>query len=351
VKFAVMSLLDQPEGDSAKATYDRTLDIADAAEELGFDSIWMAEHHFTDYGICPSIPVLGAAIAQRTTRIRIGSAICVLPFHDPRRVAEDYAMLDVLSDGRLDFGAGRGYQPAEFAALGVNMDESRTRFSESLEIIQGLWSQEGFSYSGQHYQFEDLTLHPKPVQKNIPIWVAAVSPESFDNAAEKGYKILAAPQITPLDKVKADHDRYRSGLEKWGHPTDDIEIPMQRVTYIGENEREAKESPREGYMWYHRKNAMRMASGHKGGDSYSFYEKAQQRLEKTEYDEICATGSVLFDTPENVIRRIEHLQETIGLNYLISWVNPGGLSNDLVIPSMERLAKEVIPHFKDKEEA
>jgi natural product biosynthesis luciferase-like monooxygenase protein len=348
VKFAVMTLLDPSDGESARDTYHRNLDLAEAAEDLGFDTFWMAEHHFTDYGICPSIPVLGTAIAGRTSRIRIGSAICVLPFHDPRRVAEDYAMLDVLSDGRLDFGAGRGYQPAEFAAMGVSMDESRSRFAESLEIIRGLWGEESFSFHGQHYQMDELTLHPKPVQAQVPIWVAAVSPESFDNAAEKGYKILSAPQITPLEKVKADHDRYRANLAHWGHPVDHVEIPMQRVTYVGENEQEALESPREGYMTYHRKNAQRMAAGHTGGDSYAFYEKAQHHLERAEYEEICASGSVLFDSPENVVQRIEHLRTTIGLNYLISWVNPGGLSNNLVIPSMERLAKEVIPHFKDE---
>jgi natural product biosynthesis luciferase-like monooxygenase protein len=348
MKFAVMTLVEQPDGKTAKEIYDQTLDIAQAAEELGFEAIWLAEHHFTEYGICASIPVLGAAIAMRTSRIRIGSGICVLPFHDPRRVAEDYAMLDVLSGGRLDFGMGRGYQPAEFAAMGANMDESRGRFEESVEIIDGLWNNESFSYHGKYWNFDDLALHPRPIQQPIPMWAAAVSPESFDNAADRNLKILSAPQITPLDRIRTDFNRYRERLGAAGHPDTGIEIPLQRVTYIGESEEEARTTPHDGYMWYQRMNAERMATKDSSGSaSYEFYQRAQEHLERAKYEEICASRSVLFDTAENISAEIQHLRDEIGLNYLICLINPGAMSNDVVIPSMERLAKDVMPNFID----
>src|SRR5206468_2861046 len=186
MKFAMFTLSERPEGCSAADVYHRVIEQAEAADELGFEAMWLAEHHFTDYGITPSPAVLGTAIAGRTRRLRIGTGVAILPFHDPRRLAEDYAMLDVLSEGRLDFGVGRGYQPAEFAGFGVSMADSRARFNEALQIIEGLWTNDVFSYHGDHFRFDDLSLYPRQVQAPPPIWMAAVSPESFDLAAQAG---------------------------------------------------------------------------------------------------------------------------------------------------------------------
>src|SRR5688572_13907121 len=114
MKFAIFALLEQPDGHRAADVYQKVIEQAEAADELGFETIWLAEHHFTPYGTLPSPALLGVAIAERTKRLRIGTGVAILPFQDPRRLAEDYATLDLLSNGRLDFGVGRGYQPAEF---------------------------------------------------------------------------------------------------------------------------------------------------------------------------------------------------------------------------------------------
>src|SRR5262249_51243189 len=140
VKFAIFGLFEQPDDRSAREVVSAAMEQAELAEELGFAGFWMAEHHFTEYGIVASPPIMGAAMAERTTTLRLGTAVAVLPFHDPRRLAEDYAMLDVLSDGRLDFGVGRGYQPDEFAAFGVAMEDSRSRMTEAVDVIKGLWT-------------------------------------------------------------------------------------------------------------------------------------------------------------------------------------------------------------------
>lgn len=351
MKFAIFALSEQRDGVKAADIYRRTIDQAVAAEELGFDAIWLAEHHFTRYGLNNSIPVLGAAIAEHTSTIRIGSGIAVLPFHDPRRVAEDYAMLDVLSGGRLDFGCGRGYQPAEFAAFGVSMDEARGRFHESVDIIDGLWRNESFSYHGKYFSFDDLTLYPRPIQSPPPIWLAAVSPASFEAAAKSGRPFLSAPQITPLPKIRQEYDTYRKLLVKYGWDATDVTLPLQRSVYVGDTEAAARTEPAEGYLWYSRMNAERMAKQGETIKDYEYYQKAQKNLRQIDYDRLVDDGALLFGTPDTVAEWIQTLRDELGLNYLICWMNGGGLDHDLVLRSMQRFAEEVMPRFRTDDAA
>ena len=138
MEFGIFYVLEAPDGDYKKG-YDEMIGQIEYAEELGFDAVWLAEHHSSAYGSIPSPQVALAAIAERTKKIKIGSLISVLPLGNPIRIAEDYAMVDILSNGRLQFGVGRGYQPGEFEMLGVDMKDTRGRFKEELEIIKGLW--------------------------------------------------------------------------------------------------------------------------------------------------------------------------------------------------------------------
>jgi natural product biosynthesis luciferase-like monooxygenase protein len=331
MKFAIFALSEQRDGVSASDVYKSIVDQAVAAEELGYDAIWLAEHHFTKYGVAPSIPVLGAAVAEHTSTIRIGSGISVLPFHDPRRLAEDYAMLDVLSGGRLDFGCGRGYQPAEFAAFGVSMEEARERFEESVEVIDGLWRNETFSYHGKFFEFEDLSLYPRPVQSPPPIWLAAVSPSSFVAAAKAGRPFLSAPQITPLPKIREGYDTYRRVLGESGWDDSSVTLPLQRSVYVADSLEAARSAPAEAYMWYSRTNANRMAKQGAAIKGYEFYQKAQGNLLQVEYDRLVDDGSLLFGTPDTVAAQIETLRDELGLNYLICWMNAGGLDHQLVL--------------------
>jgi natural product biosynthesis luciferase-like monooxygenase protein len=349
MKFAIFTLSEQPEGHESADVFSKVIEQAQAADELGYEAIWLAEHHFTDYGILPSPPVLGAAIAARTTRLRIGSGVSILPFHNPIRIAEDYAVLDVISGGRLDLGVGRGYQPAEFAGFGVSMAESRARFAESLDIIEGLWTNETFSYQGEHFQLNEVELRPKPIQAPPPIWMAAVSPESFDLAAKAGRPFLSAPQITPLSKIKEGYERYRSGYLAAGYDPTTVTLPLQRHVFAAPNPTAAYEDMAEGLMWYQRKNASRMSGPTATDASYAMYQKAQANLLKTEYDDMFTSGSLLFDTSENLVDRIGALRDELGLNYLMCWMNAGGVDQKVVLDSMERFATEVMPHFADDE--
>src|SRR5712691_8894954 len=145
--------------------YGELLEQVEAADALGFDSFWIAEHHFHEYGGIPRPPVWMAAAAERTSRIRLGSAVVVLPFDNPLRTAEDYAMVDVLSGGRLNLGVGAGYLKHEYAGFGLDIEEKRVRFDEALAIVLEAWKGERFSYAGAYHRVEDVQLNVLPRQK------------------------------------------------------------------------------------------------------------------------------------------------------------------------------------------
>jgi alkanesulfonate monooxygenase SsuD/methylene tetrahydromethanopterin reductase-like flavin-dependent oxidoreductase (luciferase family) len=350
MRFAVQLLLGQ-HGASSKQIYRQAITIAEVAEECGFETMWLAEHHFTEYGTLPSIPVLGAAIAEHTSTIRIGSAVVVLPFHDPRHVAEDYAMLDVLSDGRLELGVGRGYQPLEFEAFSVDMAESRTRFEESLEIIELLWTGEPVSYHGHHYSFDNVQLRPQPIQQPAPIWVAAVSPPTIEWAAKQGRRILTGPQITPLPIIKEANDRYMQLLAEAGHDTAAVVLPQARNIYCAPDAQAAYDDPMESVLWFKNLNAERIASAtasRPADGSYDFYQRAQKRLRGSGYDDLLSTGSVLSKTPDEMILAIKDIEQATGLNYLICNTEFAAMSTEKVTASLRRFAAEVMPAFTDQ---
>src|SRR5262249_26385409 len=184
MQFGLITLVDFfPNRQNELAYYRDTLDLMISAEKLGFDSAWVGEEHFYSIGICPSPQLFLTALARETTRLRLGTAVSLLPFENPLRKAEDFAMLDILSGGRLNFGAGGGIIYKHFEGFRVSMQESRARYEEALEIIERAWTQESFSYEGQFWQIPELSLSPKPLQKpHPPIYRGVVSPEAFEAA-------------------------------------------------------------------------------------------------------------------------------------------------------------------------
>ncbi|MFI6484002.1 LLM class flavin-dependent oxidoreductase [Nonomuraea sp. NPDC050663] len=202
MKFSTFHLFHRFDGQSFKDVYDYHLELIELAEELGFDGVRLAEHHFRDYGVVPNLFTILAHAAARTERIRLGTGIVVLPLHNPVHVAEEAALVDVLSGGRLDLGIGRGYQSFEFEGFGIDLAEARDRFNESLEVILGLFTRESFQHEGKFYKTgAEVALTPRPVQTpHPPIHVAAVSPETVTMYAERGIPILADP-AAPFRKV------------------------------------------------------------------------------------------------------------------------------------------------------
>ena len=155
--------------------YSRALERIEIMDRTGFDAVWLAEHHFTTFSVCPSVHMLGTLAAARTKRLRIGTAVSLAALYHPLRLAEEVALLDMLSGGRVNWGAGRGFAQFEFKHFGVPAEESAERFREAVEIVLKAWSEERFSFTGTHFSFDDVEVLPKPLQRPLPTWMAATS--------------------------------------------------------------------------------------------------------------------------------------------------------------------------------
>ena len=220
MKFGLFSLFDffQDRQDEGRY-YQDTLDLVIRSEQLGFDSVWLGEEHFYSFGICPSPQLFLTALARETTTLRLGTAISLLPFENPLRKAEDFAMLDILSNGRLDFGAGRGIIPKHFEGFRIPPQESQARYEEALAIIRQAWTQDSFSYQGKFWPVPDLSVSPKPSQKpHPPIYRGTLSMESFEAAGTIGDNAFVVPWLSaPHPEVRRRVERYRALLKEHGH--------------------------------------------------------------------------------------------------------------------------------------
>ena len=169
MKIGVLQFFSWPERRVDLATvYARALQRIETMDRTGYDAVWLAEHHFSSFSVCPSVHMVGTLAAARTKRLRIGTAVSLAPFYHPLRLAEEVALLDLLSGGRVNWGAGRGFARVEFTAFGVPPEESTSRFRETVEIVLRAWTDERLTFTGQHFRFEDLEVLPKPAQNSAP---------------------------------------------------------------------------------------------------------------------------------------------------------------------------------------
>jgi alkanesulfonate monooxygenase SsuD/methylene tetrahydromethanopterin reductase-like flavin-dependent oxidoreductase (luciferase family) len=350
IKFSTNAGYGTPDSRPPEQVHRDAIELAVRAEELGYDSISLSEHHFSDYVGVPNPAVVAAAIAARTERIRISINISVLPLHNPVTVAEDYALVDVISNGRLDFGCGRGYQPGEFKGHGVALADSRDRLNEAIEIIQGLWYQDDYSYDGEHFQVDHLTLYPKPVQQPVPFRVAGVSPESFEAVAKMHLPLLCAPSITPLDKVAASLDVYRAALVAEGEDPTGYSITLPQWVYIAETEEEAFSAPRPSMEWFQRRNSELMTAGILPTDpGYSFYSKAQANRANFDYEHYFDQEVFLFCTPDRAVERLRSRIEKLGVSEVLCAFHCSSI--DQTLENMERFATQVMPAFSGESAA
>ena len=356
MKFGVMQLVSGGGGRTEREIYRDNLELVQLAEQLGFHSSWVAEHHFTDYGLVANTLQYLASAAMLTERIRLGAAVVVTTLHNPIRVAEEAAFLDVLSGGRVDIGVGRGYQPREFGAFGLDMDDSREIFSESIDFIRRAWTEtEPFDWDGMHFSGKEISILPRSIQQpHPPLWLACVSPPTFDMAGEQGWQIMTSPNFTPVKMVAENFERYRKALVGNGYDPSSFNYPVMQQVYVGADEQSAYDEPQSACMGYFEKLSSLLPSEVKEGDgaggaSYEQFRKTQRKLNDLRYDYLFENG-VCFGTPGRVIDRIRHLQAETGVDYLIAWFNFGTLGQDLAKASMRRFAEEVMPAFADEDD-
>jgi alkanesulfonate monooxygenase SsuD/methylene tetrahydromethanopterin reductase-like flavin-dependent oxidoreductase (luciferase family) len=353
MKFGVFYVVESPDGDFKRA-YDEMLGQIEYAEYLGFDTVWLAEHHGSSYGSMPSPQVMAAAVAERTKYMRIGMAVSILPFDNPVRIAEDYAMVDVISGGRLDFGVGRGYQPREFSMLGMEsvQSESRGLFEESLDIILGLWTEDRFTYHGRHFQIEDAELHPRPLQSpHPPIYVAAISPDTFELVAERGFNLLITPTLMDLPTLKSFTLDAKKRLVERGRDPYSLNFPLNWQIHVARTAAEARERTRDAFGWYFDKVMSLVPQGGKVPATYEAYaEMAQAYSEAGGFpiERLQELGVLVLGTPEDAIERIEEVYRDIGQHHVSCWFRIGGLEDAKVRDSMKLFAEEVMPRFRER---
>jgi alkanesulfonate monooxygenase SsuD/methylene tetrahydromethanopterin reductase-like flavin-dependent oxidoreductase (luciferase family) len=334
---------------SASHYYGEMMEQIQYEEELGFDGVFFAEHYVGGYAF-PSPPVFATAVAQRTKRIRLGTGVTLLPLSNPIRTAEEYAMLDVLSDGRLDFGVGRGVLKAEYELFDIDEAESQGRFHESLEVILRAWTQESVSYDGKYYKVREVIPLPKPVQKPYPpIWSAcAVTPESFIWAGQKGFHPMIIPFAYPKhEDLQAKLQLYWSALKEAGHDPKTREVLGVYHLYITDTDEEAHALAKKHFLQYWRFFGALDQKAAWQSEDYKEYRGGLSKLfGGATYEDLDKGDCVIFGTPERCTQRLKRAEADFGLTYPIFEVNFGGFPHQETMKSLEMFAKYVMPQFK-----
>lgn len=321
------------------------------AEELGFDSVWLTEHHFTQYaGVFPSPQLFLTAVAQRTKRIRIGTAVVLIPLHNPIRVAEDFAMLDNLSDGRLEFGAGRAFLRYEYDHFNVPMDESSGRFSEGLQVIEQAWTQDAVNFEGRFFRIHNLPVLPRPQQTpRPPIWAAAqLTPASFEFIGQRGYHLMTVPYLAGVAGTKENLQTYLRALQESDRNPADFDISVTSIAYLAETNDQARVEVEPYIMRYIKTLTDAVAAGGEASQAadYKHYQQHKSRLESLTFDQLFDDHALAFGDPDKCVSRIRYLQQELGMTYFKILVNFGGLPHHRVVRSLELFAKHVMPQFK-----
>lgn len=329
MKFGIFSVVDHYPKELSRTSgqlYQELLEQVEAADALGFDSFWIAEHHFHEYGGIPRPPIWMAAAAERTRRIRLGAAVVVLPFDNPLRSAEDYAMVDVLSGGRLDLGVGSGYLRHEFEGFGIDPEEKRGRFDEALEILLRAWTGERFSYEGRYHRVTDVRLNVIPVQTpRPPVWIAVLRNEAAAFVGRRGFPVMMIPYATTEDLGElADTVRaFRQAFVEAGGRAEEATVPFGLHAYCAGSFDEARAHAREAMDRYVRTRLY-----------------ARQRA----FDVLVEKDLIAFGSPDDVARVARRYADA-GLTHFLAITNFGGLDAKRVLRSMELLAKHVLPRF------
>lgn len=218
-------------------------------DRAGYDAVWLAEHHFSGFSVCPSVHMMGTMAAANTKRLRIGTAVSLAPFYNPLRLAEEVALLDVLSGGRVNWGAGRGFERSEFTAFNIPGEESAPRFHETVNIVLKAWTSQRLSYRGQFYQYDGVEVLPKPLQvPHPPVWMAASSMPAIEWAASQGHSILMDPHSSRSDLIRK-RQHYAMRLIESGFSDAGRTIPMARLIAIDETKEKAREVAKRAAEW------------------------------------------------------------------------------------------------------
>ena len=325
-----------------KQAFDELLEQIELTEKLNFNEAWFAEHHHSDYGMLASPNLMIAALARRTERLRFGNLVGVLPLYDPMRLAEECAMLDILTGGRLNIGLGRGV-PKDDMKHRLDRDTAQARFEEGIEILLRAWTGETFSYSGKAWGYEEISCRPQPLQKpHPPIYYGATSPDSPAMVARRGWNLALSRQ--PLANCAKAIEKYHAELANIGsaHKGDAI---MVRDIYIADSDEQAYREavPEIMRFWqlatdnYWRGDTVSEPDLTRFTERYAYYPGGLTIKRLDEW------GTSLIGSPETVIKKARAMIETAKPDSLVGMFQFGGLKHEQVMHSLELFGTKVMP--------
>jgi luciferase family oxidoreductase group 1 len=341
INFGTFLLMQSPSARSSQEIYTRAIDMAQAAEALGFRNIWLAEHHFSTYGYLSRPAQLATFIAAKTERLRVGTAVIVVPLHHPLVIAEEIATLDLLAGGRVDIGLGRGYQHYEFERLGLELDSSRARWEESVDILLKAFGGEPFTYDGKIFKIPETMIFPQPFQKpHPPIWVTAQSPESIEATVRRGFNVLTGGFGVPIERM-AEFRRLFDRLVSEVKPPRTPEVGVQRAVYVTDSVADARAAAEEA-RWN-----MRVTLSLR-----NHYERVERGRaiavpapKEPDVDDLLDRFLVI-GTPDTVIRQITRIKELVGISHFNCSFWFGDIEHPRILKSMELFARDVMPAFR-----
>ena len=345
MNWGLFFLMQRDEAWSEQAVYDSCLEQMLAAEPLGYESVWLAEHHFNDYGLCPAPPVLAAYLAARTTKLRLGMGVSLLPLHHPVDLAEQLAVLDVVSGGRLDVGIGRGGTLQDYQTFRSERADARLRVEEGIALMQRCWSGAPFDFAGQFHSAEQLHVRPRPVQRpHPPLFVAANSEDSVLSAARLGLPTLSS-FFVPLDEIQRRQRLYRETARAAGRTDEEIAALERRsggmrVVHVAAQHDEAVRAAEPAFMSYQRRMAV-LRSDSTGGTVPNSFDRSHLRLRA--FDDYLKDGWAMVGTPDEVREGLRQYLDATGYERVLLIMALPGLSTAHALRSMRLFAEEIAP--------
>ncbi|MEI7711784.1 MAG: LLM class flavin-dependent oxidoreductase [Rhodospirillales bacterium] len=302
------------------------------AESLGYHSSFIVEHHFTGFGQVSATLNLLTWIGARTTTLRLGTAVIVLPWHDPVLLAEQAATLDLLSGGRLDFGVGKGYRHNEYVGFRIPMEDGQSRFEESIDIMtKAFTTNERWSFAGKHWGYEDIVVEPPTVQRpHPPFWQGAGHPDSIRRVAARGHNLLL-DQFASMDETMRRFNIYRDAMLANGFGFNPSQVAVARAFYVAKDEADKQAAIDRRIAGQRRLHDISQRPDGNNTASIMAFSDTREASEE----------SALYGNPDEICRKIERLQAQ-GVEYML--LNGGGTSRE----NLRRFATEVMPYFADK---
>jgi alkanesulfonate monooxygenase SsuD/methylene tetrahydromethanopterin reductase-like flavin-dependent oxidoreductase (luciferase family) len=344
MKFGIFLLMQSPEMLPSGETYANAIEQARLADDIGMDYVVGAEHHFSSYGFMPYPLMLIPTLAERTKQIRFSTAVVVLPLRNPIQLAEEIAMLDHLTNGRIEVGFGTGYQQYEFNRFGVNLAENRAIFEESLDVIIKALTQAPFSHEGHYFQIPETTTLPRPLQQPHPqFWRATSSVENMASTIRRGMKVITGGTSSSMDRIINNWHVFQDAVEMSGRGWPQ-EFIVQRGIYVSDSEEDAKAHLHHA-VW-HTRTARGLSSNTLPVDSGRAMTEQTARVTQ-EDDPDFLYKDWFFGTPEIVAEKIHRLTQYTGVSFLNGTFAIGQIPHKKVMRSMELFATKVMPLFRD----